>query len=168
MSPENTSLFRQKAPSQIIDWALNTPQKYQKLLYANERGTVNTYAKIKSMRKLVWSNSSNNYSQMFPKKLFLDFWGNVWRSTASRLERYYRKTSNMFSCDLFEITRNFCSTRGTTAISCPLSYNVYCVVIDVICKVDHCQLILTNQYISISSLWYRISFSLLVGSFFQP
>ena len=94
MSPENTSLFRQKAPSQIIDWALNTLLKYQKLLYANVRGTVNTYAKIKSMRKLVRSNSSNNYSEMFQKKLFLDFWGNMcggvqladWNVTIEKLQ----------------------------------------------------------------------------------
>ena len=38
----------------------------------------------------------------------------------------------------------------------------------IICEVYHCQLILINQYISIWSLWYRISFSFLVGSFFQP
>ena len=49
---------------------------------------------------------------------------------ASSLERYYRKTSsNIFSCNLFEITHNLYSTRVTTAISCPLSYHVYCVVI---------------------------------------
>ena len=54
---ENPQLFRKKAPSQIIDWALNTPLEYQKLLYLNVQGTVNTYAKIKSMRKLVRSNS---------------------------------------------------------------------------------------------------------------
>ena len=50
-------LFRQKAPSQITDWALNTPQEYQKLLYTNVQGKVNTYAKIKNMQKLVWSKN---------------------------------------------------------------------------------------------------------------
>ena len=40
------------------------------------------------------------------------------RCTASSLERYYgRSSSNIFSCDLFEITRNFYSTRGTAAIT---------------------------------------------------
>ena len=53
MSPENPLLFRQKAPSQIIDWALNTPTEYQNLLHTNVQGTVHTYAKIKSMRKLI-------------------------------------------------------------------------------------------------------------------
>ena len=57
MSPENPYLFGQRAPSQTIDWALNTPLEYQKLLYTNAPGTVNTYVKIKSMQKLAWSNS---------------------------------------------------------------------------------------------------------------
>ena len=29
------------------------------------------------------------------------------------------KLHQILSCDLFEITRNFCSTRGTTPISLP-------------------------------------------------
>ena len=165
MSPENPLLFRQKAPSQIIDWALNTPMEYQKLLHTNVQGTVHTYAKIKSMRRLIWSKSKSSYSEMFRQKAVLRFLGkHAWRRTllsrctASSLERYYKKTlSNIFSCDLFEITCNFYSTREMTAISCPLSYDV----------VYHCQLILINQYISIWYLWYRISFSFLVGSFFH-
>ena len=64
------------------------------------KGTVNTYAKIKSMRKLVWSNSSNNYSEMFQKKLFLDFWGNMcggvqladWNVTIEKLPTYFLAT----------------------------------------------------------------------------
>ena len=83
---------------------------------------------VKQLEQLFWN---------VPKKAVLRFLGkHAWRRpllsrcTASCLERYYRKTSsNRLSCDLFEITRNFYSTHGTTAISCPLSYHFYCVLI---------------------------------------
>ena len=118
-----------------LGFNLNTPLEYQKLLYTNAQRTINTYSKIKSKRKLVWSNRTAILK--CSKKAVLRFLGkHAWRRpllsrcTASILERYYRETlSNIMSCDLFEITRNFYSTRGTTTISCPLSYHVYCVVI---------------------------------------
>ena len=134
MSPKNSLLFRQKAPSQIIEWALNKPLEYQKLRYINVQGTVNTYAKIKSMQKLVWWNSINSFSEIrFLGKAVLRFLGkHTWRRpflsryTPRILERYYRKTlSNICSCDVYEITRNLYSSRGMTAIR----YHVYCVVI---------------------------------------
>ena len=82
---------------------------------------------VKQLEQLLWN---------VPKKAVLRFLGkHAWRRpllsrcTGSSLERYYRKpSSNILSSDLFEITRNFCSTRRTTAISFPLSYHVYCVV----------------------------------------
>ena len=67
------------------------------------------------------------------KKAVLKFLGkHTWRRpllsrcTACSLERCSRKTSSkMFSCDLFEIIYNFYTTRGTTAVSCLLSYHVF-------------------------------------------
>ena len=134
MSPKNPLLFRQKAPSQIIEWALNKPLEYQKLRYINVQGTVNTYAKIKSMQKLVWWNSINSFSEIrFLGKAVLRFLGkHTWRRpllsrcTPRSLERYYRKTlSNICSCDVYEITHNLYSSGGMTAIS----YHIYRVVI---------------------------------------
>ena len=134
MSPKNPLLFRQKAPSQIIEWALNKPLEYQKLRYINVQGTVNTYAKIKSMQKLVWWNSINSFSEIrFLGKAVLRFLGkHTWRRpllsrcTPRNLERYYRKTlSNTCSCDVYEITHNLYSSGGMTAIS----YHIYRVVI---------------------------------------
>ena len=63
----------QKAPSKIIDWALNAPleyQQYQKLLCRNKYARKSKHLQkmkskyynkgvvpCKSMRKLIWSNS---------------------------------------------------------------------------------------------------------------
>ena len=41
-------------------------------------------------------------------------------------------------------------------------------LITIICDAYHCQHALTNQYISIWYLWFRISFAFPVGSSFQP
>ena len=48
ISPENPELFSQKAPSKIIDWALNTSLEYQNLPYTNVQEKANTHAKVKS------------------------------------------------------------------------------------------------------------------------
>ena len=137
------------------------------------------------MRKLVQSNRTA--IRKCYKKTIIWFLGkHVWRRallsrcTASTLERYYRKTSsNIFSSDLWEITGNFYSTCGTTAIGYPLlaigypwlyfaNVNSNVLPNAIICEVYHWQLILINQYISIWSLWNCISFSFLADSFFQP
>ena len=139
--------------------------------------------KGENMRKFVWPNSQNSYSEIFRKKAILKLLGkHAWQIpllssfTAYSLELYWRKTSsNIFSWDLLEITHNFYPTSGATTISCLLSYHVYCAVIPhqykqclAWCDTYHCQHTLINQYISIWSSQYCISFSFLVGSFFQP
>ena len=116
---------------------------------------------------------------MFRNKAVLKFLGkHAWqrplvsRCTDCSLERYWKKTSSkIYSSDLFEITHNFCPTRGTTATSCPLSYHAYWTVIPrqysnvllnaIICDVCQCRHTLMNQYISIYTftILYVILFS---------
>ena len=74
------------------------------------------------MRKLVWSNSSNSYSDMFPQKNCSQISGETYvaeTNVTCQLAAWNvpkKKTSNIFSSDLFEITHKFYSTCGTTAI----------------------------------------------------
>ena len=82
---------------------------------------------------MVWSNSKNSYSEMFQKKLFLSFRGNMhgrdqsypgaqlaaWSVAKVKLYQRY------FSATYLKLL----TTSGTIAISCPLTYHVYCAVI---------------------------------------
>ena len=91
-----------------------------------EQGKVNTKAKVKSkyykervescknIQKLIWLNSWNSCAEMFRKIATLKFLGKhawcrpfLFRCTAYSLERYWRQTtSQIFSCEFFEITHN--------------------------------------------------------------
>ena len=50
----------------MISWVLNTPLKYQKLLYKNVQEKVNTYAKMRNKyceKSVMSCKSMRNYSQ---------------------------------------------------------------------------------------------------------
>ena len=87
--------------------------------------------------KMVRLNNWNNCSEMFRKIAIPKFLGeHAWRRlflprcAAWSLEHYWRPTSSqIFSCELFEISDNSSLAGWTTVISCLLSHHVHCVPI---------------------------------------
>ena len=85
------------------------------------------------MQKLVWSNSTNSYSEMFQKKLFLSFRGNMRGRDQSypgaRLAAWSVAKVKLYQRYFSATYLKLLTTSGTIAISCPLTYHVYCAVI---------------------------------------
>ena len=74
----------------------------------------------KSIRKLVWLNTWNSWTEMFWKIVVLQlFWKQKWwRQILSRC---------ILSSEFFEVTHNSYFSLGKNVLSCLLSYHVHCV-----------------------------------------
>ena len=74
----------------------------------------------KSIRKLVWLNTWNSWTEMFWKIVVLQlFWKQKWwRQILFRC---------ILSSEFFEVTHNSYFSLGKNVLSCLLSYHVHCV-----------------------------------------
>ena len=150
------TIFAKSSILDLSDWRSEYDFGISKVtFYVKVQGKANTYAKMKKSKhckkgvafckilwKMVWLKSSDNCSEMFQKIAVLKFLGKHawWRPLLPRcatrsLEHYWRPTSSqIFSCELFEISDNSNPTRWTTVISCLLTYHIHCSPIPHQCK----------------------------------